>query len=341
MAADRDGSGRPPPAVRPEWLAQVAEAPLEPDLPIIDPHHHFSVHTDEGYGVAALQADLASGHRIEATVYIECRANYRADGPLEMRPVGETEHVVGSVTAQPRTRHLCAGIVGYADLMLGATVLPVLEAQIAAGKGRFKGIRNSTVSHPDPAARGAAVNRPAQMLMQPQFREGFRCLAPLGLSFDSWIYHTQIHELVDLARAFPDTTVVIDHVGGVLGIGPYAGRRDEVFADWKAAMRALAACPNTRVKLGGLGMRLFGFGFEDLQLPPTSEQLAAAWRPYIETCVDLFGVDRAMLESNFPVDKASCSYGSLWNAMKRITAGCSAGEKAALFRDTARRTYRL
>ncbi len=328
--------------VRPDWLARVAEPPLEPELPIIDPHHHFAVHADEAYDLSALAADIASGHRIEATVYIECRANYRQDGPVEMQPVGETEHVVGMVSGRRSdTFEPCAGIVGHADLLLGARVREVLEAQIVAGKGRFKGIRNSTVSHPDPTARGAASNRAPGVLMETSFRDGFACLAPLGLTFDAWLYYTQIGELTDLARAFPETTIVLDHVGGVIGIGPYVGRRDEVFTDWKRAIAALAACPNTRVKLGGLGMRLLGFGFHELPDPPTSEQLAKAWRPYIETCIELFGVDRCMFESNFPVDKVSCGYGVLWSAMKRITAGCSAQDKADLFHDTAKRVYQL
>lgn len=328
-------------AVRPAWLAQHREVALEPALEIVDPHHHLAVHADTPYDLAGLAADIEDGHRITATVYMECRAFHRPDGPAQLRPVGETEHVAalaGSGTAPPG---LCAGIVGYADLMLGAAVRPVLEAHIAVGGGRFKGIRNSTVSHPDPAARGAAVDRPPGMLLEPRLRQGFACLAPLGLSFDAWIYHTQIDELTDLARAFPDTTIVLDHVGGVLGIGPYAGRRDEVHAEWRESLAALAGCPNVCVKLGGLGMPLFGFGFEVAARPPDSAQLAAAWRPYVETCIELFGPGRCMFESNFPVDKVSCGYGVLWNAFKLIAAAASADEKAALFHGTARRVYKL
>ncbi len=345
---------QPRPSIRPQWLALVEEPALEPDLPIIDPHHHFALHGAEDYGLADLAADTSSGHRIEATVYIECRAGYRPDGPLELRPVGETEGVLGMMGDAPPSPTLpheggggspptrfCAGIVCYADLMLGTAVRPVLEAQIAAGRGRVKGIRNSTVSHADPNARGAAVNRPAGMLLDPRLREGFACLAPLGLTFDSWIYHTQVGELTDLARAYPDTVVVLDHVSGILGIGPYSGRREETFREWRRALVDFAACANARVKLGGLGMPLFGFGFHEQVRPPGSERLAAAWRPYIETAIELMGAERCMFESNFPVDKASCAYGVLWNAFKRITADCSASEKAALYSGTARRTYRL
>ncbi len=151
----------------------------------------------------------------------------------------------------------------------------------------------------------------------------------------------QLSELVDLARAFPETRIVLDHVGGPIGLGRYAGKRDEVFAEWSASIRELAACPNVHVKLGGLGMRMFGFTVHAGELPPGSDELAAAWRPYIETCIAAFGPERAMFESNFPVDKGSCGYAALWNAFKRIAAGCTAAEKAALFAGTATKFYRL
>jgi L-fuconolactonase len=217
----------------------------------------------------------------------------------------------------------------------------VLEAMIAASGGRFRGIRFISATHPDQAAWGSLVNRPAGLLLDQRVREGFARLAPLGLSFDAWMYHTQLGELVDLARAFPDTPIVLDHVGGALGLGRYAGKRDEVFAAWSANIRELAACPNVHVKLGGLGMRMFGFTLHTGELPPSSEELAAAWRPYIETCIAAFGPERAMFESNFPVDKGSCGYAALWNAFKRITAGHSATEKTALFAGTATKFYRL
>jgi predicted TIM-barrel fold metal-dependent hydrolase len=225
--------------------------------------------------------------------------------------------------------------------MLGAPVQQVLEAMIAAGGGRFRGIRYITASHPDEAARGSSINRPAGLLMNQQVREGFARLHPLGLSFDAWMYFTQLPELVDLARAFPETPIVLNHVGGPIGIGPYAGKRDEVFREWRRHIEALAQCPNVHVKLGGLGMRLFGFDVHRRELPPSSEELAALWQPYIETCIAAFGASRAMFESNFPVDKGSGSYPVFWNAFKRIAAGCSADEKAALFAGAATRFYRL
>jgi predicted TIM-barrel fold metal-dependent hydrolase len=179
------------------------------------------------------------------------------------------------------------------------------------------------------------------MLRQPKVREGFAKLAPLGLGFDAWMYHTQLGELIDLARAFPQTQIVLDHVGGAIGLGPYVGKRDEVFAEWSGKIRELAMCPNVYIKLGGLGMRMFGFDVHTGDMPPSSEQLAACWRPYIETCIAAFGVERAMFESNFPVDKGSGSYHVFWNAFKRLATGCSPAEKAALFSDTARKFYRL
>jgi len=270
---------------------------------------------------------------------------YRAAGPVELRPVGEVEFANGVAAMAAsgtygKTR-VCAGIVGHADLALGAAVEKVLEAMIEAGGGRFRGIRFITASHPDQPAWGSPIIRPAGLLKDPRVREGFARLAPLGLSFDAWMYHTQLDELLDLARAFPATPIVLDHVGGPIGLGPYAGKRDEVFAAWNGMIRELAACPNVHIKLGGLGMRMFGFAHHLGELPPSSDELASAWRPYIETCVAAFGPEQAMFESNFPVDKGSCAYHVMWNAFKRTAAGCSPTEKAALFAGTASKFYRL
>ena len=334
------------PAVRPDWLASRQEEILEPDLPIVDPHHHLVDRANTGrYLLADLLADTGSGHNVTATVYLEWLSMYRAGGPEEMRPVGEIEFANGVAAMAASGIYgktaVCAGIVGYADLMLGARVEPVLEAMIAAGGGRFRGIRYISASHPDEAARGSSVNRPAGLLLNAKVREGFARLHPLGLSFDAFMYHTQLSELADLGRAFPETPIVLDHVGGAIGIGPYAGKRDEVFAAWKNSIEEVARCPNVHIKLGGLGMRLFGFGVHEGAAPPGSEQLAPLWRPYIETCIEAFGPERSMFESNFPVDKGSGSYHVFWNAFKRLTAGCSAAEKAALFAGTASRFYRL
>ncbi len=332
-------------AVRPDWLAQHDEAALEPALPIVDPHHHLWDRPGHRYFVFDLLRDVGTGHNVRATVAVEAGAMYRQDGPAELQPVGETEFHVGSAAISASGHYgecrVCAGIVGHADLRLGERVRPVLEAHLRAGGGRFRGVRYISVWHPDPAARASLASPPPHVLADPAFRAGFAQLAPLGLSFDSYLYHTQLQELVDLARAFPGTAIILNHVGGAIGIGPYAGRRDEVFAAWRADMQALARCDNVYVKLGGMGMRLFGFEFGDRPQPPSSTQLAEAWRPYVETCIEAFGVQRCMFESNFPVDKGSCSYPVLWNAFKRIAAGASDTDKRWLFSRTASEVYRL
>ena len=332
--------------VRPDWLDRRREEIIEPDLPIVDPHHHLVERPETGrYLLPELLADTSDGHNITATVYLEWLSMYRAQGPVELRPVGEVEFANGVAAMAASGTYggtqICAGIVGYADLTLGAPVEKVLQAMIQAGGGRFRGIRFITASHPEQAAWGSAVIRPEGLLMNPKLREGFARLAPLGLSFDAWMYHTQLSELVDLARAFPRTQIVLDHVGGAIGLGPYAGKRDEVFVTWSRQIHELATCPNVHIKLGGLGTRMFGFTHHLGELPRSSEELAAAWPPYIEICIAAFGPERAMFESNFSVDKGSCSYRVLWNTFKRIAAGCSDAERAALFTGTATKLYRL
>jgi predicted TIM-barrel fold metal-dependent hydrolase len=334
-------------AVRPDWLASRREEALEPDLPIVDPHHHLIDRPESGaYLLPDLRADIVEGgHNVVATVYLEWLSMYRADGPVEMRPVGEVEFANG-VAAMAASggygkARVCAGIVGHADLTLGAPVKKVLEAMVVAGGGRFRGIRHIASMDPDQGAWGATAVRPMDLLRDSKVREGFAQLAPLGLSFDAWVYHPQLGDVVDLARAFPQTPICLNHVGGAIGLGRYKGRRDEVFAEWSQRIRELAACPNVHVKLGGLGMKMFGFDVHEGKLPPSSEQLATLWRPYIETCITAFGPDRAMFESNFPVDKGSYGYGVCWNACKRLARGASASEKADLFHGTASRFYRL
>jgi L-fuconolactonase len=339
---------------RNDWLARHVEEVLEPDLPIVDPHHHLVERPETGrYLLPDLLADTGSGHNIVATVYLEWLSMYRAAGPVEMRPVGEIEFANGVAAMAASGTYgktkVCAGIVGYADLSLGGVVETVLQAEIEAGggqvgkpgSGRFKGIRYISATDPDQAAWGSPVSRPPGMLAQPKVREGFAKLAPLGLVFDSFMFHPQLGDLIDLARAFPQTPIVLDHVGGAIGLGRYNGKRDAVFAEWSGRIKELAGCPNVHVKLGGLGMRVFGFDVHEKAEPPSSETLAGLWRPYIETCIAAFGPERSMFESNFPVDKGSGSYQVFWNAFKRIAAGCSASEKAALFAGTATKFYGL
>jgi predicted TIM-barrel fold metal-dependent hydrolase len=330
---DRDG-----------WLAQVREEILEPDLPICDPHHHLWDHPGRRYLLDELLADSGSGHRVVATVFVECMSMYRADGPEAMRPVGETEFVNG-VAAMSRSggygsTRVAAGIVSFADLTLGDGVGAVLDAHIAASP-RFRGIRHAAGWDASEQVRNSHTNPPPGLFADGRFRRGFAELGRRGLTFDAWLYHPQLPELTDLAQAFPETVIVLDHFGGPLGIGPYQHRREEVFAFWKDALRDLARCPNVVAKLGGLVMPINGFGFHRGERPATSAELVEATREFHLHAIDCFGPDRCMFESNFPVDRASCSYQVLWNAFKRLSAGFAARERAALFHDTAARVYRL
>jgi predicted TIM-barrel fold metal-dependent hydrolase len=330
---------------RPDWLALRQEEILEPARPIVDPHHHLWDRGGQRYLIEEIAADIASGHNIIATVYVEARSMYRAQGPEALRPVGEVEFANGAAAMSASGGYgpaaVCAGIVGHVNLLLGDDARPVLEAEIAAGQGRFRGIRHSSAWDADADVAGMYATRPKGLLLDSTFRKGFACLAPLGLSFDAWLFHPQIGELVDLARAFPDTRIVLDHCGGPAGIGSYANRREEIFSGWKASILEVARCPNVTVKLGGLGMRLLGFDFHERPMPPSSEELAAAWRPYVETCIEAFGPARAMFESNFPPDKGQCSYQVIFNAFKRVAAPYSETEKTALFSKTAIDFYRL
>jgi predicted TIM-barrel fold metal-dependent hydrolase len=330
---------------REDWLAQRQEEIIDPQRPIVDPHHHLWDRGGQRYLIEEMTDDVASGHNIVATVYVDCRSMYRATGPEAFRPVGEVEFANGvaamSASGGYGKAAICAGIVSHVSLLLGDDARPVLEAEIAAGNGRFRGIRHSSAWDADPEVAGMYATRPKGLLLDPAFRRGFACLAPLGLSFDAWLFHPQIGELTDLARAFPDTRIVLDHCGGPAGIGRYAGRRDEIFQVWKASITEIAKCSNVTVKLGGLAMRLLGYDFHERPMPPSSEEVAAAWRPYIETCIEAFGPERGMFESNFPPDKGQCSYQVIFNAFKRIAAQYSEAEKAALFSKTASDFYQL
>jgi predicted TIM-barrel fold metal-dependent hydrolase len=259
--------------------------------------------------------------------------------------VGEVEFANGAAAMSASGGYgpaaVCAGIVGHVNLLLGEGARGVLEAEIAAGQGRFRGIRHSSAWDADADVAGMYATRPKGLLLDSTFRRGFACLAPLGLSFDAWLFHPQIGELVDLARAFPDTRIVLDHCGGPAGTGSYANRREEIFPVWQRSILEIAKCPNVVVKLGGLGMRLLGYDFHESPLPPSSEELAAAWRRYIETCIEAFGPERSMFESNFPPDKGQCSYQVIFNAFKRLAAPYSEAEKTALFSKTATEFYRL
>ena len=336
-------------ATNDDWLARTVEPTLEPELPICDPHHHLWDFRRGGvaprYLLDDFLEDLASGHNIVSTVFVECGTMFRAGGPDALRPVGETEFAAGiaamSESGQYGPTRIAAGIVGTAWLELGDAVAEVLDRQIAAAGGRFRGIRQGAARDASPDVPNHRTEPAPDMYLDARFRAGFRHLAPRGLSFEGWCYHPQIPALTDLARAFPDTTIVLDHFGGPLGVGPYAGRSDEVFDAWRRSIGALAECPNVVAKLGGIAMEVNGFGWHERDAPPSSEALMEATRRYYEHTIERFGVERCMFESNFPVEKVSCSYNVLWNSFKRLTAGWSADERALLFHDTAARVYRL
>ena len=328
------------------WTKLRQEPALEPDLPILDPHHHVWDDERGRYLIHELAEDVVgTGHNVVSTVFIEAGSMYRASGPDDMKPVGEVEFVNGIAAMSASGRYgktrLIDGIIGHADLMLGDRAKPVLEALITAGNGRFRGIRHGLVWDTGNGAKFGRRQVPRHQALDPTFRKGFACLQSLGLTFEAWLFHPQLDDLADLLRAFPKANVVMNHVGGLLGIPPHDGNRDEVFKVWHAHIRELAKFPNLRVKVGGLGMLYCNWDFHLRDVPPSSEDLAAAWRPYVEACIEAFGPDRCMMESNFPVDKQSCGYGVLWNALKRITKNCSAAEKAAMYYGTAARFYRL
>ena len=331
--------------VRQDSLDKRHEEIIEPELPIIDPHHHLWDRPNYRYLFPELLADVGSGHNIRVTCYEQAREVYRTSGPEELKSLGETEFVSGVAAMSESGKYgptrCIAGIIGFVDLQLGSRAKGVLERHIAVSDGRLRAIRNGSTWSDDPILKTFTAAAPKGLLLDKSFREGFAALAPLGLAFDGWMFQTQLDDLVDLTQAFPQTTVVLNHCGGPLAIGPYAGKREESFTEWRDRIRKIAGLPNTYVKLGGLGMKMIGFTFYENPDPPSSQDLEKAWRPYIETCIEAFGPQRSMFESNFPVDKGSCSYQVLWNTFKRIASGYSAGEKAALFSGTAAKAYRL
>lgn len=342
----------------------MPEAIIEPDLPIIDPHHHLwdrrpvmhllprpehpfdhISHRKGHYLLDHLLGDTASGHNILATVFLECRSMYRSDGPAEMRCLGETEFVNGVAAMAASGLYgrtlACAGIVSTAELLLGADVGRVLDEHMRIAGPRFKGIRRSTSFDTDPGVLGPLNRNSPGVMMEPKFREGFAELGKRGLSFDAWLLEPQLPEVIDLARAFPETRIVLDHVGTPLGIASYGGKRHERFGTWRDNIRELARCENVYVKLGGLAMPFCNFPSMLSPERASSEQLAEEWGPYVEVCIEAFGVQRAMFESNFPVDEVSCDYATLWNALKLIARSASPEEKHELFFGSANRFYRL
>ncbi|MBM3343833.1 MAG: amidohydrolase [Betaproteobacteria bacterium] len=329
------------------WLTQTPETALEPALPICDPHHHIWAqrHDPPAYArylLPDLAADInGSGHHIRSTVFIEVKTFYRSDGPAEMQPLGEVEHIETLATESASGKHgpakIAASIIGHADLKLGERVAPVLEAMQAASP-RFRGIRHAAGWDASPEL----AQRDIQGVMStPQYRAGAQVLAKMGLTLDNSLYHTQLEELAAFARAVPELTIVLNHIGGLLRVGPYANKDDEVLADWRRGIAAAAACPNIVMKLGGVGQKRFGFDWHARTKPIGSQELADALAPLMHYCIDQFGPQRCMFESNFPVDKISYSYTVVFNAFKRLSQPYSAAERAALFHDTAARVYRI
>jgi predicted TIM-barrel fold metal-dependent hydrolase len=330
-----------------DWLAQTVETTLEPEIPICDTHHHFWVSRPEPaayqrYLLPELTADVSSGHNVRSTVFIEVRCEYRQSGPEEMRPVGEVEYIETiaseSATGSNGPTKAAVGIIGHADLKLGAAVRPVLEAMRAASPGRFRGIRHSTGWDTSPEL----VNRDIQGALSTEgYRAGARVMAEMGLVLENSQYHPQLSELADFARAVPELTIVLNHIGGLVRVGPYANRDDEVLPAWRRGVAEVAQCPNVVIKLGGVGQLRYGYYWYDRETPIGSEELAGTLGPLMNYCIEQFGPDRCMFESNFPVDKPSYSYNVLYNAFKRLSAGYTAAERAALFHDTAMRVYSI
>jgi predicted TIM-barrel fold metal-dependent hydrolase len=328
----------------PEVDAAAGLEVIEPDLPIIDCHHHLWLRPGSRYLLDEFAADLASGHKVLATVYVECSEMYRKSGALALRPVGEAEFVAGmgamSDSGLFGPTRVGAAFVGAADLTLGSAVDEVLDALALASGGRLRGIRGSAVWDADPSLNpGGRPNAPQGLLLDATFRAGFARLSERSLVYDAWQYYPQLPELCSLAGAFPDVPIVVNHCGGLLGIGSYAG--PENFARWQALVTEVARRPNTLMKLGGMSRQRCGFGFETRSIPPTADELAKEWRPYIETCIELFGPTRCMFESNFPPDQVAGSYRTVWNALKLTASGYSAAEKNDLFSGTARRVYHI
>ena len=330
-----------------DWLALTVEPTLEPDLPICDPHHHFWDLRPQSipyqrYLIHELNADIYSGHNVRSTVFVEARSMYRGDGPTELRPVGEVEFVQGLAAASASgvygPARAAAAIVGHADLKLAGDVKPVLEALQAASPNRFRGIRHNVTWSPDPALE----NRETEKIMaDSKFREGAKVLSDMGLSLDVMLSFPQLPELADFARSVPELSIILNHIGGVSRTGIYEGKHDEVFAQWQSGIAEVATCPNITLKLGGMGMPRLGFGWHARNTPICSEELSKAMAPWMNYCIQQFGPDRCMLESNFPPDKVSFSYNVMCNAFKRMTKDYSGAERAAMFHDTAVRAYRI
>ena len=333
-----------------DWLALTQEPTLEPELPICDPHHHFwdlrpQRIPYQRYLLHDLLDDIGSGHNVRSTVFIEARSMYRAGGPEEMRSVGEVEFVQGVAAASASgvygPARAAASIVGHANLNLGEGVRPVLEALQEASPNRFRGIRHSVTWDPHPEVENTSAHNSQGQMATANFRAGAQVLSGMGLSLEAWMFFPQLPDLAEFAKAVPDLTIILNHIGGLLRVGPYANRDDEVLATWRNGIAAAAECPNVNIKLGGIGMPRTGFDWHDRDQPIGSEELSASMSPFMNYCIEQFGPDRCMFESNFPVDKVAYSYNVMYNAFKRLSQSYSATERASMLHDTAVRVYRV
>jgi L-fuconolactonase len=320
-----------------QWRALVDEPVVDPEQRIVDPHHHLWPSGPLPYSLADLLADVGGGHRIERTVFMECRAAYRTEGPAAFAPVGETEWVAGEAQG---SGGLIGGIVGHADLRL-PNLDDVLDAHTEAGCGLFRGIRDALARAEPSDGLMIAGGAPVGLFEDPGFRAGVARLGARDLTYDTWHYHFQNREFLALARGVPDTLMILDHFGTPIGVGRYADQRDAIFAGWKGDIAEIARCENVVAKLGGLAMPDNGFGWNAADRPPTSDEFVAAQGRYYRHMIECFGADRCMFESNFPVDRMSLSYGVLWNGLKKIAAPFSRSERNAMFFGTATRVYRL
>jgi L-fuconolactonase len=327
-------------AVSPTQVNDVVEEVVEPDLEICDPHHHIMNHPGYEYSLEDFQRDLGDGHRVTSSVLVEAGAFFRTTGPEHLRPAGEVEFARNlQRQTQGTATQVARAVVAYADLTRGDQVAELLDVHLGASGGTLRGVRQNATRDVSPLLHSGYHEPGPELYERADFRAGVAELIKRDLSFDAWQFYHQLPALAALARAFPALRIVVDHCGGIVGVGPYAGRRDEIFATWRGHIADLAGLPNVWVKLGGLGMGISGF--ESLGANPGSQAIAAAFKPYMEVCIEAFGPERSMFESNFPVDRHLSSYRTLWNALKRVAAGASDDEKALLFHDSASRFYRL
>ena len=327
-----------------QWLELATEVAIEPDLEIVDPHHHMwdTVSAYGRYELEDLRADTNAGHNVVETVFIDCGANYLSDGPTHLQPVGESHYIAGRADESDRTPGAkIAAIVSHADLTLGSSVREVLEAHVEAAGGRFRGIRHAGARLDDPAVPTSRLAPPADLYGQDGFRQGARTLASMGFSFEAWQYHPQLPLVTDFARAVPELTIVVNHLGGPVGVGRYAHDWDGVLAEVRHGLATLAELDNVVLKVGGIGMTRFGARWHENELPPTSDDLLDVWGDTMSWAIDTFGPRKCMFESNYPVDGETTGYVALWNAFKKVSSGYTEAERQDLFSGTARRVYRL